>query len=93
MDIQAKNQLPSIEQLVLVIPELVSKSGYSEFTNSDLEKWVIEEFALPQSVVQLPREKSRTELQYRLAWARSKVKIKGLIKNIDRKKWILTPHE
>ena len=93
MEIQDKSQLPSIEKLVLAIPDLISRSGYTEFTNSDLEKWVIEEFALPQSVAQLPREKSRTELQYRLAWARSKVKIKGLIKNIDRKKWILTPHE
>ena len=93
MDIQDKSQLPSIEQLVIAIPELVARSGYTEFTNSDLEKWVIEEFALSESVVQLPREKSRTELQYRLAWARSKVKVKGFIRNIDRKKWIVTPNE
>lgn len=93
MDIPNKNLLPSIEQLVRVFPKFLSGLEHSEFTNSDLEKWVIGEFELPDSIVQLPREKSRTELQYRLAWAKSKVKIQGSIINIERRKWIVNLHE
>jgi hypothetical protein len=57
------------------------------FTNDQIEKFVIQELNISETAQKIPREKSRTELQYQLAWARTKAKSAGLIIRDGSKCW------
>lgn len=56
-------------------------------SNTDIERLVIDDLKLDSKIVSLIRSGSRTELQYRLAWARTKLKSKGLIVKVESQKW------
>jgi hypothetical protein len=93
MDEKAAGQLPTIDYLTRVIPQILKKKSVSRFTNTELEIWIIEELQISDDLLSIPREKSRTEFQYRLAWARSKAKIQGHIVNTSPKNWAVANHE
>jgi restriction system protein len=59
----------------------------------ELVERVIADLGLPRDVVEQPHKGSTswTELEYRLAWARSYLKKYGLIDNSSRAVWSLTP--
>jgi hypothetical protein len=61
------------------------------FTNLEIEKFVVQELGISEADQKIPREKSRTELQYRLAWARTKAKGAGLIVRDGTKSWKSAP--
>ena len=75
------------EALLLIFKTFPGQS----FTNLEIEKFVIQELGISEVAQQIPREKSRTELQYRLAWARTKAKAAGLIIRDGTMSWKSAP--
>ena len=59
----------------------------------EIDRRVIDAIDLPIDVVQQPNSNrpSQTQLQYRLAWSRTKLRLDGLIENSSPKIWTLTP--
>ncbi len=59
----------------------------------ELRDQVIEDLRLPQEILEQPHpgNTNQTELEYRLAWARTYLKKYGLITNSARAVWALTP--
>ena len=60
---------------------------------AELRDQVIEDLKLPKEIVEQPHpgKSNRTELEYRLAWARTYLKKYGAITNSARAVWALTP--
>jgi len=90
-EVNRNSNLPNFstlqEALLLMFKEFPNQS----FTNQEIEKFVIQELGISEVAQQIPREKSRTELQYRLAWARTKAKGAGLIMRDGAKSWKSSP--
>lgn len=60
----------------------------------ELVDQVIEDLQLPSDVVEIPHgsgNRNQTELEYKLAWARTYLKNYGLVTNSERGVWALTP--
>lgn len=85
-------QCPSQEELVEPIYKALIELGGSA-TNDEILEFVIRMLNLPDSIVDLPRkgESQRTELEYRLAWGRTRLKKYGAITNSKRGIWMITP--
>lgn len=85
-------QCPSQEELVQPIYKALIELGGSA-TNDEILEFVIRMLNLPDSIVDLPRkgESQRTELEYRLAWGRTRLKKYGAITNSKRGIWMITP--
>jgi len=79
--------LPSFNALQEALLLMFKTFPGQSFTNLAIEKFVIEELGISDAAQKTPREKSRTELQYRLAWARTKAKGAGLIIRDGTKTW------
>lgn len=62
-------------------------------TNQEIHKQVISDLAIPDDVADLPHlgNVNQTELEYRLAWARTYLKIYGAIENSARSVWSIRP--
>ena len=59
-------------------------------SNSEIEAGVIAELNIPINLSSEIHSGNRTELQYRLAWARTKAKSTGLIESPARETWRIT---
>lgn len=82
--------IPSHDELMNPILRALGRLGGSA-SISELTEQVIEELSPPQAVIQQPHGRGNTsELEYRLAWARTYLKKFGLITNSDRGVWALT---
>jgi restriction endonuclease Mrr len=77
---------PNSKSLEESLLRCLSKSDVP-LSNNDIEQLVIDDLKLDSNIVSLIRSGSRTELQYRLAWARTKLKSKGLIVKVESQKW------
>ena len=75
------------EALILMLKTFPDKA----FTNQDIEAFVVQELGISEEAQKIPREKSITELQYRLAWARTKAKGAGLIVRDGAQTWRSAP--
>ncbi|MGI8858759.1 MAG: winged helix-turn-helix domain-containing protein [Rubrobacteraceae bacterium] len=84
--------VPTHEQLLNPTLKALRKLDGSASIVELLEQ-VIADLQLPQNVVEQPHtgNRDRTELEYRLAWARTYLKKFGLIINSTRGVWALTP--
>lgn len=71
-----------------VLKALASKGGSS--TNSEIYQWVISNLEISQPQLEIMRSGSRTEIEYRLAWARTRASKKGLIHRNGPSSWALT---
>ncbi len=80
-----------IELLRPTLEALQSLGGSANII--ELRDQVIEDLRLPQEVTEQPHpgKSNRTELEYRLAWSRTYLKIYGAITNSSRAVWSLTP--
>lgn len=83
------NVLPSSQNLVDPLLRVLNKS-VNPMTNRELEVGVIDYLEIPDELVKLVHSGKRTELQYRLAWARTKAKSEGYICSPRREVWQLT---
>ena len=80
------DQLPRYQDLIPSMLRVISEAG-GPVSNSEIERGVIRELGIPQHLTEVIHSGKRTELQYRLAWARTKAKSDGLISNPSREKW------
>ena len=80
---------PNSESLEKAILYALSKKGGTA-TTDEIDEIAIVFLGVPQEVIDLKRSGNRSELKYRLAWARTKAKTKGLIIKTASKKWQLT---
>jgi restriction system protein len=83
-----KNMPTSAEFESAVIRALESKGGNS--TNTEIYQWVISNLEISQSQVEIMRSGNRSEIEYRLAWARTRASKKGLIRRNGPSSWSLT---
>ena len=79
-------KLPKYQDLVPTLVKVMSMTG-RPLTNSEIEARVIQELAIPESLTKIIYSGKRTELQFRLAWARTKAKSAGLISSPARETW------
>lgn len=84
------------DMFALVIDALHSFGGAATIKEIDeyLETYLISKKAISELEAQAPHNPDRpdrTELQYRLAWARTYLKKTGFLENSERGVWALTP--
>ena len=84
--------LPKYQELIDPMLKELS-SAARPMTNSEIELSVIKSLGIPNDLVSLIHSGNRTELQYRLAWARTLAKQKGLITNVGRMTWKTIPQK
>lgn len=89
-----KKKVKTPAQLELVettFAALVALGGSA--TIGEIHDRVITMLQLPDSVIDEPHNEndSRTELEYQLAWARTKLKVCGVLTNSARGVWMITP--
>lgn len=79
--------LPSIDELIRCLEGISKVNSNITFKTNQIETETIKKLGISEELLKIPREKSRTEFQYRLAWALSKAKKKGFVERIERKTW------
>ncbi|MGP8269964.1 MAG: restriction endonuclease [Terracidiphilus sp.] len=87
------SKMPTFDQLMNPLLQALHALGGSGSIDEIYEK-VIELEKFPEEILAVPHdpEKStQTQIQYRLAWARSWLKKFGLLENSSRGVWALTP--
>lgn len=84
--------VPQHEQLFNPTLQALRELGGSA-SISELVEQVTRGLQLPREIVEQPHtgKRNRTELEYRLAWARTYLKKYGLVTNSTRGVWALTP--
>ena len=90
-----KTKIPTPLELVVPVFEVLAELGGSA-TNDEIRDNIIRKLNLSDDVVDEPHKSKgavsqRTELEYRLAWARTSLKILGALKNSKRGVWMITP--
>jgi hypothetical protein len=90
-EVNSGSNLPSFNTLQEALLLMFKTFPGQSFTNLEIEKFVVQQLGVSEADQKIPREKSRTELQYRLAWARTKAKGAGLIVRDGTKSWKSAP--
>ena len=83
------NQLPKYQELIRPLLLVLGNAG-GPISNAEIETGVIKELGIPESLASSIHSGKRTELQYRLAWARTKAKSAGWIESPGRETWAIT---
>jgi restriction system protein len=78
--------LPKIQDLVPPLTKLLQSAG-KPLSNVEIEQRICELLSIPAGLQQVIHSGNRTELQYRLAWARTSAKGKGLIFRSGKNLW------
>lgn len=87
------NKVPTFDQLMQPIFRALFDLGGSGSID-EIDEKVAQALALPPDILNQqhnPEKSSQTELQYRLAWARTYLKKYGLIENSSRGIWAIAP--
>jgi len=88
-EMASKADLPSSKKLIWPVIQVLKRR--SEPTQKlVIDRQLIEILGLSQELVSIPHDKSRTEYQYRSAWALSYGKKAGYFENPSRNHWVLT---
>jgi len=90
-----KSAVPKYHELLNPLLAALHELGGSG-TTSEIYETVAQQSDLPDEVVEIPHnpEKSnQTELEYRLAWARTYLKKYGIINNSERGVWVIEPEK
>ena len=82
------DQLPKYQDLIPTLVKVLADAG-KPLSNSEIELRVIRELSISEELAATIHSGKRTELQYRLAWARTKAKTNGLIISPARETWTL----
>lgn len=87
--------IPKYHELMNPLLQALRELGGSG-SIEEISSRVSEQLALPEEVLGLPHDpeqSSQTELDYRLAWARTYLKKYGLLENSERGVWIIVPEK
>ena len=80
------HELPSAAELSTVVENALRKlGGKAHF--KEIENQVIRDLQLSSHLATATRSGNRTELAYRLSWARTACKNKGIIRNLGKGIW------
>jgi restriction system protein len=82
------NLFPSTNELTEALLRVLARLG-GEAEVKKLDQEVISELKLSETQKNIMRLGNRTEIQYRLAWVRTKAKSRGLIEKTINKSWKL----
>lgn len=80
---------PSSSELTEALLRALAKLG-GAVNVIDLDREVLKGINLSESQLQLKRSGNRTEIQYRLAWIRTKAKQNGLVTKEANRLWRIT---
>jgi hypothetical protein len=83
------NQLPKYQEFIEPMLTFLADRT-SPATNSEINKAVADALKIPSELLNKIHSGSRTEFQYRMAWARTKAKADGKISSLRRETWIST---
>jgi restriction system protein len=83
------DNLPRSQELLMPTLYAISKLG-GEASIRDIESQVAQDLALHEDSMKVVHSGTRTEFQYRMAWARTKAKSLGYLESTGRKVWKLT---
>ena len=88
--------IPKHNDLFVFVVNAISANGGAA-TNAEIDSWVADELLKLGKITDVEAEKphdpvrpDRTEIQYRLAWARTYLKKTGFLENSERGVWALT---
>ena len=73
-----------------VIKAIRSNGGIAR--TEDIDKFVAQDLQLTPEQLGAIRSGQRTEIQYRLAWVRTKAKNRGLIEKVGNRTWKIASH-
>jgi restriction system protein len=80
--------LPKYADLVSPLLQVLKEAG-KPLSNEEIESAIIRNLEIPELLASQIHSGRRTELQYRLAWARTKAKSLGKIVSPKRETWAL----
>jgi restriction system protein len=80
---------PTSAELTKLTLTTLSECGGSCGT-SELDHFVLQKLNLTPDLISIMRSGNRTEIQYRLAWIRTKAKQKGFVVREANKMWKIT---
>lgn len=83
------NEMPGGIELEFALLKILSSHTFGLHTR-EMKTAVAEYLELSNEVLRVQRNGSRLEFAYRLSWARTKAKEKGLIERIDVAVWKIT---
>lgn len=89
------DRMPKFHELMNPLLKALHELGGSG-SIEEISAKVSETLALPEDVLAIlhdPEKSSQTEIEYRLAWARTYLKKYGLIDNSDRGVWLIVPEK
>ncbi|MBU2622203.1 MAG: restriction endonuclease [Proteobacteria bacterium] len=89
------SQMPKYHELMNPLLEALHELGGSGSIEEIAQK-VAELSDLPEDLLNMPHnpeKSSQTEIEYRLAWARTYLKKYGLLENSDRGIWLIVPEK
>lgn len=81
-------QFPDSATLEATVLKAIKEFGGTAKTN-EIDAFVIKDLELTQEQISQIRSGNRTEIQYRLAWVRTKAKNRGLIEKSPNNHWKL----
>jgi hypothetical protein len=81
--------LPKYQDLIFPILRILNDSN-GPVSNLNLERSIVRSLEISDSLASKIHTGSRTELQYRLGWARTAAKNKGWIERTGPQTWIIT---
>lgn len=87
------DRMPKFHELMNPLLKALHELGGSG-SIEEISAKVSETLALPEDVLAIlhdPEKSSQTEIEYRLAWARTYLKKYGVIDNSDRGVWVIVP--
>ncbi len=82
-------KFPDSSTLEASVLKALKANGGSARTE-EIDKFVSEDLKLSEEQLSQIRSGNRTEIQYRLAWVRTKAKSRGLIEKSANRTWKLT---
>ena len=90
-----ESQMPKYHELMNPLLKALHELGGSGSIEEIAQK-VSELSDLPEDVLNIPHnpeKSSQTEIEYRLAWARTYLKKYGILENSDRGIWLIVPEK
>jgi restriction endonuclease Mrr len=81
--------LPSPSELLVPMIIAINANG-GQLNHKEIEIYVAHSLQIPDSMRNLIRTGTRTELNYRLSWSRTKAKNLGYLEKLGNGNWSLT---
>jgi restriction system protein len=82
------DSMPKIAELIEPLLRVLSRG--TTLSNDEIRRGVIQELLISEEVAEKIHSGKRSELEYRLAWARTRAKGLGLIEPTSRNTWRIT---